>query len=365
MATWTYRAYDLVSGDFRAELDVGEYSATDRLNADGDFGGRILLGDDPDEIAAVREATTPGKTYLVSLRDGQPIFGGPIWRRLYRSEAHQVDFSGTGLMSHYRRFPIAHTLNFDDDDQITIARYLIFHVHTVYAGSDPGGLQLLGPETSGVIRDRTAYRPWERKPYGEALVQLAAVKNGFDWTMRPELIDGEIVRGYRVWYPRRGRTVAASGLRWRTGSQIIVLETPEDATRLAASVVAQGIGDGPAMLTGSAASTDLIEAGYPPYAATVAHKTVKSRRTLNAHAQRALAKLGRSDWDTFKVQFDPEFEDMPYGSWDLGDDVELAIEQDAWYGQGAVYLRRVMSHEWNVDAKGERLVVELQAKELA
>jgi hypothetical protein len=367
MATWTWRAYDLVTGSFLTELSMQEWSSIDVLNSAGSFTANLLVPEDSDAVQAVRGSTTPGKSYVVAFREEQPVFGGVVWRRLYRSASRMVALSGRGLMSHLERFDIADDLSYAATDQLAIARDLLARAGTRYTGAR-AEIEL-GTEMSGVLRDRS-YARWDRKPHGVAIAELAAVIDGFDWALRPEVDEGELVRVFRLWYPRRGRTFEASGISFRTGTQAVLFDVPEDGTKLAASVTAQGAGDGPDMLLFTSSSTELPLAGFPAYTATVPHRTVTTDANLREHARGELARRSRTDWDAYTVQIDPTYADLPWGAWDLGDDVQLVVEDDPWFPLGSdgtpglVALRRVTSHAWTVNGQGERLQVELTTREI-
>jgi hypothetical protein len=250
-------------------------------------------------------------------------------------------------------------------DQLTIFQNLVADLFLRYDGSAIG-LTVHG-ETSGVTRDRT-YEVFDVKPYGEAMVQLSAVENGFDVDVRSELNAGALERHLRLWYPRRGRTTAASGLQFRTGSNAVLFATTEDATGLLGKLTILGAGDGASMLTAQAANNDLVTDGWPPYSGSLAFKDVSILATLQAHANKELAIRSKTEADEYGVQIDPEFSDQPWGAWDLGDDVSLVVEDDPWYptqsdgSPGLVVERRITSHEWKFGKQGESLRALLKRK---
>jgi hypothetical protein len=365
MTTWDYRTYDIRTGAFLAQVDLTRYGVTDELSKIGSFSGTLQLGDNREQTLVAKTATTPGKTSLVAFRDGQPIFGGPIWRRLKSVGANgtEVQIAGRGWMSYYERFPVSRTALYTNYDQHDIFRSLVYTQELDYTGGKPGGFAW-DFNDSGVLRDRS-YFWWERKQLAEALMQLSEVDNGFDWAMRPELNAGVLTPlQLRLWYPRRGRTFAQTQLTWRTGLQVIVLSEPEDATKLAGQIYTIGAGDGEATVHGVASSQELYNAGFPPYTATIPFKTISEQASIDAAARGKLAYHGRVDWDDFDVQIDPSFEDMPWGSWDLGDDVRLVVEEDLWHDVSEVYDRRIVAHAWDVDENGERLTVRLKSREV-
>lgn len=363
MADLVFKAFDLRTGAYLADLELASWEATDELSDAGSWSGMLLLPDGADEVAAIREATVPGRSVIVALRGGLPIYTGIVWRRRYDSAERRVDLAGAGLLSHWDRMLIG-DITWTQVDQLQIFRGLVAHAVARHPGTDIG--LIVHGETSGVLRDQT-WAAWEAKNAGEALRQRserADLGGGFDFDFRSEIVAGQLERHLRLWYPRRGRAQSASGLQFRTGSNTVLFATDDDGTRLAATVTAVGAGDGPDTLIVTEADLSLVAAGWPGYGARIAHKTVSNPDTLRAHARAELVKRTDLMGGSVEVQISPEFTDLPWGSWDLGDEVMLVIEDDPWFparqGEaGLTLLRRIGAHQWRWDDGGETLMARL------
>jgi hypothetical protein len=392
--TWRYLAYDLVTEEFITELNVSNWSSTDELNGAGTFSttisvdaqtehlavqsaeafldddDNVFLDDDDnvflDDVAtvAVERArdtsqlvgSTPAKTLIVAERNGVPEFAGIPWRRRYDAAQRTVTLAGADMSSFFDHLKPAADYTPAGVDQLTIFA-------TLAARGAEIGIVVHG-ETSGRTRSRTYLRLANKKP-GENMRELAAVIDGFDFDFRVEYVNDEPVRTQRLFYPRRGRPVASSNIRFRVPGNAAIVTVDEDATKIAAEVVGFGAGEGESLLESSAASTELIAAGYPSYGATVSHKDVSVRATLDEHVAAELRDRSVANKETFVLQVDPSNLGHPYGSWTLGDDAYLIIEDDPRFPAqsdgtpGLVTSRRIVSHTWTVTGTMEQLEVGL------
>lgn len=400
MTAWRYTAYDLRTGARLTDLDVEQWESRDPLKGRGTFSAVVSLdgatrGARTDTAASpitylgepvtvdthlvvdapapattttqrrtvVMDSTRRGRSLIVAERDGVPVFAGIVWRRRYNARTRKLLIAGRDLRSYFDRHVPATTTTFAATDQFAIMRNFVTRVNGV-----PGGNIGLAATAgnSGVTRDRT-YERFAGLTYGELMDNLSNVTDGFDYTIRVEYSAGAVVKVLRMWYPRRGRDIAVTNLRFTAPGNAVLYDFDEDGTDMAVQVFALGAGDGPDMLIQSAARTDLIDQGWPGYSTQRAYKDVTEIATLSAHAQADVDRLSGVDRETFAVQVDPTFAGQPWGSWDLGDDCLLVINDDpAFPGRddgtpGNVQLRRVLAHNWTVGL-GEELIVELGEK---
>lgn len=358
MVDWRWLAYDLVTDAYLRDLDVSGWQSTDELNGAGGFTATVKVPGDVEEAQSVRASTRCGRTAIVALRGDVPVFDGIIWRRNYESSVRSVTIAGRKLASFWDHFDIPAHLDFAATEQADIWRSLLAGVALNFPNGDIG--VAVDATTTGIVRDRV-YEPWEAKKYGEAMQQLAAVDGGFDWDIRVESDGLTLTRQARLWYPRRGRPITTTGLQFRTGSTAKLFGVTEDATGMAARVTGFGAGEGIDTLTSVRQTTELTAAGYPGYAKSLSLRDVKTQAPLDEHTQAELSRAQRIDADGFVVTLDPTHPDQVWGSWDLGDDCTLVIEDDPWYPRqddgtpGASYERRIVAHEWNVAGGQETL----------
>lgn len=327
MATWRFDAHDLRTNAKLAELPLTDVTFTETLNGAGSFSATMPLAVDgatsattSASIAALLTSSTiPERTALYLYRGGTIRGGGIVWGRR-RSKGRPAQLSGAGFWSFFRSQHLRTTQTYSATDQLAIARSLVTVAQAV-TGANIG--VVTGAEVSGVLRDRT-YNSYELKQIGEAVEQLAAVDNGFDFAI--DLSDGP-VQTLTLSYPRRGRIAGTTGVVFVDGKNLIDYEVVEDGSRSARVYTAIGKGDGVNMLLSTQTRTDLIDAGYPATSATGAFKDVEIQATLDAHAIAGVNAAANTP--TFwTVSVDPDDVDGGIGTWLLGDDVLLEIGDD-------------------------------------
>lgn len=294
MAAYRYLAYDLVSNTLLAELPLRDVSFSAALNASGSFAGLLPLTGTAQTAPGVWRATgtdmlaasRPGRTVVYVERDGVLIDGYIIWTRHYAPANQAVQLGGQSIWSYFAHRFLSGTNAFVGVDQLTIAQTII---NNVLAGPLSIGV-IVGTETSGVLRDRT-YNSFEFKQAGEAVAQLAAVANGFDFAIDVAYVAGVPTKTLRLSYPQRGRNNTANTWVFETGRNIIDYVLPEDATLMANDVVAIGAGDGTDALIREAVDMSTITAGWPLLQSVITHKDVSVPDTLLGWAQGTLSAL--------------------------------------------------------------------------
>ena len=320
MAVWRFLAYDARSNTALADLPLSVRKFGAVLNGAGSFSGQIPV--ETSTAALLRAATVPERTIVYIERDGVLLDGFLIWTRA-RKPGQPMDIAGMSIESILRRNRIVANLTYTGVDQLTIARNLITHMQS-QAGADLG-IQV-GSGLSGVLRDRT-YNGYERKNLGDALAELAAVDNGFDWSIDVAWSGGVPVKSLNLSYPRRGRIAGSTGIVFVTGKNILDYEFVEDGTRSARAVDVLGSGDGNDMKIGSKGDTALIDAGYPLTAEVIARKDVSVQTTLDDLAIAAVkARAATPSFLTLTVA--PDDIDAGLGTWIVGDDALVQITDD-------------------------------------
>jgi hypothetical protein len=365
MATWRYVARDLRTNAALAELPLVDVSFGSVLNGAGSFSATLPLtpraatssSSTTAAAALLTGASQPERTALFVERNGVPVWGGIIWSRT-RGKGRAAQLQGAELWSFFRVQHLRTTKTYSAIDQLAIARDLINAAEAV-TGADIG--VATGAETSGVLRDRT-YAAFEVKQIGEAVEQLAACDNGFDFAIDPGPAGA---RTLNLGYPRRGRVFGSTGLAFVDGKNLLDYEVLEDGSRSARVFTALGAGDGTDMRTSTITRTDLIDAGWPLTSSVGSFKDVSVQATLDAHARAGVN--ARAVTPTFwKVMVDPDDPESGLGQFITGDDVLVEVGDDENFprqADGTAGFRapfRILSWQVNVaDAGKEQVQVEL------
>lgn len=358
MATYRFLAYDLRTNVAIAELPLADVRFGGVLNGVGSLSASCPL----DAAGVWATATTPERTIIYVERDGVLLEGAGyiVWGRR-RSAAADTGFaamlSGAQIPSYLRRNRLVATATFAAIDQLTIARALV----TALQAQPGGDIGInVGTGTSGVLRDRT-YPAHERKNIGDALAQLAEVSNGFDWAVDVAWSAGAPSKSLTLSYPRRGRIAGSTGIVFQTGKNLLGYDIEEDGSRSARSVDTLGAGDGSDQLVSTATRTDLIDAGYPLTAETLAFKDVSVQATLDEHAIAAVnARAATPQFWRLTVAADDV--DGGLGHWIVGDDCLLVIDDDPYFprqsdGQpGYLGYHRIVEYSVSVPTEGVETV---------
>ena len=368
---WRFLAFDLRTQVFLTELEVADWQSTEPLVGAGSWSATLRLDGAAKTSTTLRrttvaDATRRGRTLVVAERDGAPVYTGILWDRRYSARDRLLRVAGAGLKSYFDHFPVTAPLGpYTAVDQFSIFRAFVTAVQSAPAG-DIG--IVVDAQNSGVLRDRPLYPAFSGKTLGELMADLASVQNGFEWTVAVEYNAGVPERRLRLFYPRRGRDQTLTGLRFDAPGNAILFDVDEPGHDMAVTVVALGAGDGADMLLTTASRTDLIDAGWPGYAAIRSWKDVTVLTTLASHAGAAVDRLSGVDQEDFTVQVDPTSVGQPFGAWTLGDDCVLGVADDPFYPAqddgtpGLVSYRRVVQHSWKVTASSEELMVTLGRK---
>lgn len=251
-------------------------------------------------------------------RAGVLVWGGIIWGVNGDVSSNSLSIAAGGFHSYTRRrFIRPNTLSYSSTDQLTIARDLIDQMEA-FNGS-LGIINTSETSTSGVLRDRE-YSWWLRKNYGEAIDQLAAVNDGFDFRYALSYQSGVPTVEFVTSYPKIGRSTSFV---FDLGSNVELLSFQRDGASMANEVDALGEGEGPNKLIKTATSPSTL-ATYPLLQSVVSFTDVTSETTLGTHAQFVLAR-GLHPIDQYTVRLAPSGPPT-FGAYLVGDRVNLRGE---------------------------------------
>lgn len=353
MASYRLLTVDLGSGTVREELPLESVQLEIPRVGASEFSGRIHAR----HPKAVRANLDPARTLIAVERNLDIIGHAILWG--VRKAGDFLELSGGGLWSALGRRVLAETRTYTAVDQLTIAEDLVLWTqgrgnpaYGTSAGDTLGDLSItVDTATSGVTRDRTYYG-WELKPVAEAVEQLAAVSNGFDFWITVDWNTGRTVldRTFHTAYPRRGRKTE---IVLELGANIEDYGLDVNAGLLSNRVHAVGEGEGQDMLR---TSTSDPGSTYPLLEETMALKDVKELATLEGHVQRRLEtrRAPVTSPSLLEVRLGPT---LPFGAWVPGDTVTLRID-DGWVSVDGPY--QIEAWTLNLDADGaERIDMDL------
>ncbi len=325
---WTYLAADLSSGTIIDELPLGRVQFSRALNTAGILTGSFAYT--PRTAPLLRPASTPGRTALYALRDGQVQWGGILWSRKVDHDRRVVGVTCADWWSYYDHRLITATLDFTETDQNDIARAII----AAMDATSPGGGSIdiaTSAGAGGRVLDRT-FDWFNYTAAADALRQLAEDEGGPDLRFDTvgTLATG-ITRQLNIGTPRLGRRADGTGIVIDYGSQGAILENlveDEDGSTIESVHYALGPGSEEAKLVGVAQRSDLVLTyGWPLLEGTTSYNddTLDSDEAINAKARADLdARAGIRTLPAGSTR------GIDVGTLDPGDEVLLEVTSD-WY----------------------------------
>lgn len=323
MPVYTYLAMDLRTGTIIAELPLTNVMFSRILNGAGDFRAELPVTSPAQLGIDLTTATEPARTVLLVDRDGVLQWAGIIWTDDFRSSQAGWPIAGLELWSYFRHRLISGTRTYTSTDQLAIARDLVN-----YAQAKPGGNAgvAVGSETAGVNRNRTYYGD-EYKSVAEAIEQLAAVEQGFDFSIDPTYAAGVPSFPLHLYYPRRGRPAVSTGHVFQYPGNVLEFRWPRDGTETATTCYTVGTGTDNKRPYASASTQSLIDAGYPLLENATTILDDVSQANLTSHAiGNARARGGVIVNAELKVRAD---QDPVLGSYVTGDDARVILRHPA------------------------------------
>lgn len=268
MATYTYRAYDLLSGKFLMDLPSTGGSYTETLNDPGSGSLTVPLTPrvmhlaagqyvDPGyiynaynwDVGLIYQATIPKRTALYIDRDGVLVWGGIIDSR--RPGDGSLSLNVSGFLSYFANRRLRTDMDMLGTEQCTIARRMLqYALDVTYQGrpvGGMGGMSIVAPNT-GVLRD-VIITGSQRSVVLEQVMTLVGLSGGFDIDVAVayDPATGAPTKTCRMWYPRKGRDAATSPIVWEyetgtdnPGGVLADYEWPQDGSNMVTLMLSRG-----------------------------------------------------------------------------------------------------------------------------
>jgi hypothetical protein len=290
----------LLDRTYLGDLDLVNVTFDKRILQPGAFSATIPIpsrrvGDQVAEIIPRDETQLgigPGVITVQVFRDG--VCWGEYWITKAtpsrgRSGTPAIALVGSTLEAYLNAVEIQDDQFFAGDDQIVIARSLLNHLMTRPHANISLTLQT---GMSGVVRDRT-YLESEGGKYGQRLVELAQVDDGFEWMINLETDNGALVRKWVWGYSKLGVLDPPPHLfsDGRNGGDILEWSEEIDALRGATRWRARGSTTSTDASTASVPlvsaaheATAHLDAGWPRIDRTLSYSTVTQQSTLEDYA---------------------------------------------------------------------------------
>ncbi|MBG0828567.1 hypothetical protein HS041_12385 [Planomonospora sp. ID67723] len=299
-ALYSYQFRRLLDGQFLGALDLSDVSFDKRILQPGSLSAKIDIPNRTvaDVVASIipRDASTltagPGVIVCDIWRAGEPwgeywITGATVGRS--GEGTPSIQLRGSTLEAYLLHVELQDDLTYTGQDQVDIARDLIEHM----ASQDYADLGLiLQSGVSGALRT-ISYRESDGGTYGQRLVELAELDDGFEWGINITAGSSGIERHW-VWADQLGQQSPALHVfsDGRHGGDILEWREEIDALRGATRWRARG--GTPSSGDASTVSTPLVSAvheasahlaaGWPRLDRTLSKSSVTVQQTLEDYA---------------------------------------------------------------------------------
>lgn len=342
MADYTY-----IFGSMRPERIIAEIPlygtyCDNELNVGGRADGTFNLDQTGKRNQDLIDATIPGRCWEVILRDGQPIWSGFVWSRVYQSQSKSVQLFSQSWEK-YPSFQRCLTNTNMTADQRVVFCNLWTQMMTETTGRD---VNIIVPNVSlfspAVVTKTVTTLATDNKFYNEIMSELADSSDGFDWTIDTILDGTNFRKSLRIGYPKLGQSTGA--LTFDYPGSITNYYATESMSEAGTNVLTLGTGAGSNQIAFETTNNDLIAAGFPRWDKVVSRKDIDNSVNL---ATFAIAEGFRrlppalTVKPTLKGDRSPQF-----GEFGLGDLATVAIK-DARYPSGRYVKSRIV--KWTLN----------------
>lgn len=221
-ALYRYTVHDFLTGAYIDDIYPRDVEYTKKIREPGTFTGTLPIPN-AKVAAAVRRiipqtrsdlTTGPGRVEIRVWRDGE--LWGRYWltgARLQRGRDGKIsiELRGSTLDAYWYSLIIQHTLDGQDDEQISSARTFLSH------GLDQADADLgivFQPGSSGVVRPYLA-KPEDNTSYGRSIEEFSKSENGFEYFLAESVTEDGVRSTWRWASPK-----------FNTGVKHVVTSTP-------------------------------------------------------------------------------------------------------------------------------------------
>jgi hypothetical protein len=270
---WTYLLADTLTNRIFAEVPLDVSAVNLQLNKSATLSAtlpvRSIIGDP-------YRFTTPARTCVYVLRNGQPWWGGIIWTRTY--DDGQISIAAGDWWSYYKRRylttvpPAIGAV----DDQVTMAadkkiftgvpQWTVVRDLLALASAAPSGdlqVKVIAPAVDTAPLLTVTYEAKALKSIGDLLTDLTAGATGCDLQFGVQGFTSSGAPQRVVWVGGPQLTHGAQGLVWEYGANMLSYSWQSDGSEFADRVWVKGGGSGTVVKMVRADNPARITDGWP------------------------------------------------------------------------------------------------------
>lgn len=351
---YEYVAQDILTEDVICTLPCEGVRFDQTLNSVGNFQTAIHMDNDLISNTLLLEGTVPGRTAVVAYRNGQVVWGGPIWARWYNSQGKVLQFTAQTYESYLYRRRNEHTVSYTDKQSLIISDLWLKAQDTSLTGYNADvRVQIPVWDFPDDVVRNININVDDNKFYGEYVDRIMEFDNAPDYYVEVYDDDGIPRKRLVLGYPLLGREPFSSQLTLDYPGNILNYYYTESASKggnaaWAVGDIAEDSDDGPAP---SEVAT-MNPGPWPLLETIVNYQGVTVTATLQSKAAQQLRDYGMPT-ETWQFFIRPD--EMPeFGTYSLGDYGHVQIDGDIdprFAGVGYEGDVRVVG--WDVSPGGE------------
>jgi hypothetical protein len=327
---------DLLTGQIIEEISLQGVSLT-RGFGQGELRGSFQLDQSGKSNSDLIAATEEGRSYVICIRDAQPVWGGFVWTRTYQSQAKVYEL----YCKAFEHYPEYRLVLSDFENLATEQRNIFLNLWTAMM-ADPNSLQITLPSSfSTVIAKDLTVKAAEYKKYSTAMDSLANGDDGFDWTIDVAVVGGAFTKTLRIGYPTLGSV--EPNILYYDGEITNYWNNGTMGGR-ATHVYGVGAGEGNSMLTQEVIHSDLVSSGFPRYDVALSYKDITDAATLTSLTVQA-ARFRKAGVPIYTVEVKGDLE-PEFGSYGLGDAVQIRFNDPAHNPSNSAFNSRILGWEY-------------------
>jgi len=336
MTNVSYIFGDMLTGRVIEEIALQGVSMT-RGFGQGELRGSFQLDQSGKDNDDLKSATEEGRSFVICIREGEPIWGGFVWTRTYQSQAKIYELYCKAF-EHYPEYRLILS-------DITIAateQRNIFRTLWTTMMAEPNSFSLTLPSSFDTVvpKDLTV-KSAEFKKYRQAMDSIADGDDGFDWTIDIAKVDGVFIKSLRIGYPILGSN---EPLILFYDGEITNYWNNGTMSGRATNIFGVGAGEGSTMLQQEVEHVDLLAAGFPRYDVALSYKDITDPAILiSLTAQAAVYRKAGVPIYTVEVKGDLE---PQFGSYGLGDAVKIYFDDPSHNPTNSVFTSRILGWEY-------------------
>ena len=340
MPSYVYEVRDLFTHAVVNELELYGVYCTRMISDSGQFQGSYVLQDGKTlKNRDLLAHTAPGRYGLTMKRDGEDIWGGIIWSRVYAAQGQTMQIFANTWESYFE-----HMVFWKDHfiqqkvAQETIFSAIVSQLQGQSAAANIGLTIVSSPTTN---LKRTVLIPNYEYHFGsEAISQIVGVDLGLEYTISPNKQITVAAEG------QLGEHIANPSMSYDFPGAIRNYWMPESGAGGAVKLASLGAGSGNKILRSVTVDENAIAAGYPEWWKVTQYSDIADISTLQGK--------NVADFNKYKMPYlTPTFDMRPDANFNkfnsIGSDFDVTI-QDIRYPEGKTFRSRMLG--WELTPEG-------------